>query len=242
MGRSGLNRNTVWFDRSGFTLLELLLSIMILALVFLVIMGALRLGFRSVESGEKKVEALERIRNAINMIEAQLESEIPLTYEENGEKKYYFRGGKTSLDFSTNYSIWGGEKGYVVAGYRAAPEANGRWSLKAAENVVGQGNRRETLMLENLDEIGFEYFIRDTSKDPRDNPGSWVEEWAEGEDLPNSEKLEKIRFRIRMNRKELAWTIPLRSRGGSFAADTASLGIPGVMPAPTPAGGTGKKP
>jgi general secretion pathway protein J len=230
------------FGPSGFTLLELLLSISILALVFLVIMGALRLGFRSVETGEKKAEALERIRNAVTLIAAQIESEIPLSYEEDGEKKYYFRGGKSSLDLATNYSIWGGEKGYVVAGYRAAPEANGRWSLKAVENIIGQGNQRETLMLENLEEIGFEYFIRDTSKDPRDDPGSWAEEWVEGKDLPGPEKLEKIRFRIRMNRMELAWIIPLRSRGGFGAPENGLPGIPGLLPPATPAGGTGKKP
>ncbi|MCU0579250.1 MAG: prepilin-type N-terminal cleavage/methylation domain-containing protein [Desulfobacterota bacterium] len=234
--------------RGGFTLLELLLSIMILSLVFLVIMGALRLGFRSVESGEKKVEALERIRNAVNLIEAQIESEVLLSYEENGEKKYYFRGGRTALDFATNYSIWGGEKGFVVAGYRADPQADGRWSLLARENIIGQENRRETRMLENLEEIRFEYFVRDTSQDPRDNPGNWVEEWAEGEDLATSEKLEKVRFFFRLNRKDWTWIIPLRGRGGAAAAVSpgGQPGVPGLAPAPVPApattGGTPKKP
>ena len=239
------NRPAPW-DRSrrgGFTLLELLLSILVLSLVFLVILGALRLGFRSVEAGEKKVETLERIRNAVNLIEAQIESEISLSYEENGEKKYYFRGGRTTLDFSTNYSIWGGEKGFVVAGYRAVPEANGRWSLLARENIVGQENRREVRMLENLDEVRFEYFVRDTAKDPRDEPGTWLEEWAEGADLPTSEKLEKVRLFFRMNRKELAWIIPLRGRGGTAGPVSSAAGpmIPGIT-APVPGPGNGKKP
>lgn len=237
------SRPAPW-GRGGFTLLELLLSILILALVFLVILGALRLGFRSVEAGEKKVEALERIRNAVNLIEAQIESEIPLSYEENGEKKYYFRGGKTTLDFSTNYSIWGGEKGFVVASYWAVPEANGRWSLMARENIVGQENRRETRMLDKLEEVRFEYFVRDTSKDPKDEAGAWQEEWQEGEGLPTSEKLEKVRFIFRMNRKELAWTIPLRSRGGGggLGAPAGQPGIPGIPGTPGAGAGTTKKP
>lgn len=245
MGYSGFAKNHSWSapgGRGGFTLLELLLSILILALVFLVILGALRLGFRSVEAGEKKVEALERIRNAVNLMEAQIESEIPLSYEENGEKKYYFRGGKTTLDLATNYSIWGGEKGFVVASYWAVPEANGRWSLRARENIIGQETRRETRMLDDLEEVRFEYYVRDTSQDPQDEGGAWQEEWQEGEGLPTSEKLEKVRLLFRRNGKELAWIIPLRSRGGGSGLG-APAGQPGSPALPrTPGAGTAKKP
>jgi len=106
---------------------------MILSLVFLVIMGALRLGFRSVESGEKKVEALERIRNAINLIEAQIESEVLLSYEENGEKKYYFRGERTALDFATTIPSGGAKRALwspVIGPNRRPTDAGPFWPGK----------------------------------------------------------------------------------------------------------------
>lgn len=218
--------------QAGFTLLELMLSIMILAMLFVIVMGALRLGFRSVEAGEKKVESLERLRNALSLIEAQIESEIPLSYDEDGEKKSYFRGEKTALDFSTNYSIWGGEKGYVVVSYRVTDEPGGKRSLGAEENIIGQENRRETKMLEGLEDIHFEYYVRDTSLDPKEEAGRWLEEWVE-EGLPTSEKLEKIRLHLMLGRREFTWIIPLRNRQGSF--NTAGTAVPSAAPPlPTP--------
>ena len=71
----------------GFTLLELMISIVILGIMILILMGGLRLGYRSVEAGEKKMGTLERVRATMNLMDAQIQSEIPLTYEADGEKK-----------------------------------------------------------------------------------------------------------------------------------------------------------
>ena len=232
--RSGRGPQGSFRNREGFTLLELMLSILILALIFVIIIGALRLGFRSVEAGEKKVETLERLRQAITLIELQIESEIPLSYIENGEKKFYFRGGRTALDLSTNYSIWGGEKGYVVVGYWVTGETGGQRSLWAKENIVGQESRRETKILENLQDIYFEYYVRDMSQASPEEAGRWVEEWVEEESLPKAEKLEKIKFHIVLGRKDFAWIIPLRGRGGETTGVQPSKGGPSLGPRPTP--------
>jgi prepilin-type N-terminal cleavage/methylation domain-containing protein len=217
----------------GFTLLELMLSVVIISLIILIIVGALRLGFRSVEAGEKKVESLERVRNAITLLESQIQSELPLAYYENAEKKYYFRGKRTSLDLATNYSVWGGEKGYVVAHYEVAQEPGGRQTLWVKENIIGQESSRETRMLEQVAEFYFEYFVRDTSKAPQDDAGRWVEEWVDDDAVPTTEKLEKIKFHVRLENRVLNWIIPLKGRGAQSAA-AASLGGP-MMPAGQPA-------
>jgi prepilin-type N-terminal cleavage/methylation domain-containing protein len=212
----------------GFTLLELLLSVVIISLIILIIVGALRLGFRSVEAGEKKAESLERVRNAITILESQIQSEIPLTYYENAEKKYYFRGTRNSLDLATNYSVWGGEKGYVVAHYQVTQETGGRQTLWVKENIIGQESARETRMLDQAAEFYFEYFVRDTSKDPKEEAGRWVEEWVDDAAVPSSDKLEKIKFHLRLENRTLDWIIPLKGRGSLSTAASP----PGVMPAP----------
>jgi prepilin-type N-terminal cleavage/methylation domain-containing protein len=216
----------------GFTLLELLLSVVIISLIILIIVGALRLGFRSVEAGEKKAESLERVRNAITILESQIQSEIPLTYYENAEKKYYFRGGRSYLDLATNYSLWGGEKGYVVVHYQVSRETNGYQTLWVKENIVGQENSRETRMLEQAAEFYFEYFVRDTSKDPKDEAGRWVEEWVDDAAVPTTDKLEKIKFHVRLENKELDWIIPLKGRGSLNTAAASSGLMPGSPIAP----------
>ena len=93
----------------GFTLLELMISIVILGIMLLILMGGLRLGYRSVETGEKKMGALERVRATLNLLDAQIQSEIPLTHETDGERKYYFKGERQALALSTNYSLGEGK-------------------------------------------------------------------------------------------------------------------------------------
>ncbi len=215
----------------GFTLLELLLSVIIISMIILIVVGALRLGFRSVEAGEKKAESLERIRNAITILESQIQSEIPLTYYENAEKKYYFRGGRTFLDMATNYSIWGGEKGYVVVHYRVSQESDGRQTLWVKENIIGQENSRETRMLDRVAEFYFEYFIRDTSKDPKDEAGRWVDEWVDDTAVATTDQLEKIKFHVRLEHSALDWIIPLKGRG-SLSAPALPFAMPGIPAAP----------
>lgn len=224
----------------GFTLLELMLSVVIISLIILIIVGALRLGFRSVEAGEKKVESLERVRNAITILESQIQSELPLSYYENAEKKYYFQGKRTSLDLATNYSVWGGEKGYVVAHYQVTQETNGRQTLWVKENIIGQDSSRETRMLEQTAEFYFEYFVRDTLKDPQDEAGRWVDEWVDDAAVPSTDKLEKIKFHVRWENRALDWIIPLKGRGGLSAA-AAPLGG-AMMPTSGPAPVTPAKP
>src|SRR4030042_1800886 len=95
-----------------FTLLELLISRTLLVVIVVIAMGAMRLGSRSVAAGEKKMDDQERFRTVLSLIDAQIQSQLPLTYEEARNRKYYFRGDGKALRFSTSYSIWSGRRGY----------------------------------------------------------------------------------------------------------------------------------
>ncbi len=73
----------------GFTLLELLISLSLLALIVVIMMGAMRISSRSVTVAERKMDAQERFRTVLAVMDAQIQSHVPLTYEEDGNKKYY---------------------------------------------------------------------------------------------------------------------------------------------------------
>jgi prepilin-type N-terminal cleavage/methylation domain-containing protein len=111
-------------DSRGFTLLELMISIAMVAIIVVIVAGAMRLGIQSVDRGEKRIEALERMRTSINIVEAQIQSMTGLTYEDNGEKKRYFKAARDSLQFSTDYSIWGGQRGWCPTPLRPATTEN----------------------------------------------------------------------------------------------------------------------
>jgi general secretion pathway protein J len=198
------SRTFIKREEAGFTLLELMISIAIVGIMVFILMAVLRLGFRSVEAGEKKIESLGRVKASLNLIESQIQSEIPLTFDEAGEKKYYFKGQPASLEFSTNFSIWEGETGYVVVTYQVIEGDQGKRTLQASENMVGRENRKEIKLLEFYDEMYFEYYYQD----PTEEEGQWIKEWTETAFLPK-----KIRLHLVKDRKDLSMTLPMKTEG-----------------------------
>ena len=59
---------------NGFTLLEVLISITILALILAVIMGAMRLGSKAWETGNRKVEEIQRERISFDLLAEDIKS------------------------------------------------------------------------------------------------------------------------------------------------------------------------
>ncbi len=187
----------------GFTLLELIISITLIATIVLVISGALRLGYRSVNSGERKMESLERFRASMTIFKAQIESMVPLGIEQQGVKQYYFQGGADSMKLVTNYSIWGGEKGYVSVEYRVETANNGTQNLYASEAPVGMTAQKQTRLFMGLDRIFFEYYLEDDA----DLEGAWVTDCNDNTKMPV-----KIRLWLVQGRREIALIIPIRAR------------------------------
>jgi len=200
-------------SRSGFTLLELLISLVMIGVIAIIITGAIRLGIRAVNKGETKIDHLERTRASFNIIDSQIQSQIPLTFEENGEKKYYFQGDKESLQFSTNYSLWGGQKGYVMVRYKAESDDTGKQFLAVSENIIGSNSNRETRLFSAVDAIYFEYFF----KDPTEEKGKWVDKWTDTANIP-----EKVKLHLIYGEKDIPMIIPMRT-SGSLSQTSSTL-------------------
>ena len=188
----------------GFTLLELLISIVLLLSVVLIASGAMRLGQRSIASGDRKVERLERLRTTISVLDAQIQSAVPLTYEEDGVRQYHFRGDAATLRLATNHSLWGAEKGYVVASWRVERGADSKASLFLTEQIVGTERTREARLLEGLDEMSFDFFQRGFTG----GTDQWVEDWRNATDLPG-----KVRIRMASGAWKMALVVPMRATG-----------------------------
>jgi len=213
----------VLISRRGFTLLELMISITLIGIIVLIVAGAMRLGYRSVDAGERKIESLERMRASLSLIDSQIQSEIPLTIDEDGTRKFYFRGEKGTLQFPTNYSLWGGQTGYVLVTYSVVSDNRGKQTLWVSESIIGAGNKIEAKLFESLDEVSFQYFY----KGPTDQEGKWVEQWTENTGIP-----EKVSVRLVQGTRELSLVIPMRTRGSLARQPSVSA----------PAGGAGGDP
>jgi prepilin-type N-terminal cleavage/methylation domain-containing protein len=198
------NRRRLPASGRGFTLLELLISLTLIVLIVVIVVGAMRLSSRSVAAGEKKMDAQERFRTVLSLIDAQIQSQLPLTYGEVGNKRYYFRGDAKALRFPTSYSIWSGMRGYVIVDYRIVADSSGREVLSASEQIPGIDEQRNTLLLE-ANGMSFDYFY----KDPTEEKGKWLELLPEGNIIP-----EMIRFHLTRGREKIALVFPVRVRQG----------------------------
>ena len=188
----------------GFTLLELLISLVMIGVIALIVTGAMRVGIRSVSTAEKKIDSLERMRTPFNIIDSQIQSQIPLTFVDNGETKFYFQGDNESLQFPTNYSIWGGQKGYVLANYKVASDDSGKKFISVSENIIGMNGNREARLFSAADTISFEYYY----KDPTEEKGKWIDKWTDTANIP-----EKVKFRLIYGKKDISMIIPMRTFG-----------------------------
>ena len=189
---------------SGFTLLELLISLVMIGMIAVIISSAMRLGIRAVNTGEKKIDHLERTRASFNIIDSQIQSQIPLSFEENGEKKYYFQGDRESLQFSTNSSLWGGQKGYVLVRYKVGVDDTEKQFLAVSENIIGTNSNRNAKLFTAVDAVHFEYFFKDVAEEK----GKWVDKWTDTANIP-----EKVNLHLIYRGKDLSLIIPMRTSG-----------------------------
>lgn len=202
-------------SEKGFTLLELVISLVMIGIIVLIISGAMRLGLRSIETGNRKIDTLERLRTSSGIINAQIQSEMPITRDDNGEKKFYFEGDAETMQFPTNYSIWTGRNGFVLVKYRVVADTSGKFSLIASENSLGVDESRETYLFTSLDSLSFEYYY----KDPTEEEGSWVDEWTDTTTTPT-----KVRVKMVYGNRNFSSIIPMRTPGVLSAGRTTNLG------------------
>jgi prepilin-type N-terminal cleavage/methylation domain-containing protein len=163
-------------NKRGFTLLELLISITMLAFIIGIISGALSLASQSLNRGAGKINSLERVKTSFSLVESQIQSLFVSQYVDQGEKKVLFSGQKDRLLFATNYSIWGGIKGNTLVEYAVEGDDKGKQNLKVTENTIGLDTKRETVLFTGYDKIFFEYFSKNIFEE-----GKWVDEWSKEE-------------------------------------------------------------
>ncbi|MBM4146582.1 MAG: type II secretion system protein [Nitrospira sp.] len=202
----------------GFTLLELTISITLIGMVVMILVGAMRLSSRSVESGERKIGSFERVRSSFNIIDSQIQSYIPLKYEEDGNTKSYFKGEREFIQLATNYSIWGGQRGYVIAAYRVESDNSGKQFISVSENVIGAAQNRTTSLFTAYDRIYFEYFYKEATEEQ----GQWYDRAPD--DPLETIVPEKVRLSLIDGHKTLALIIPLRATSDDSTSPSSYRG------------------
>jgi len=202
-------------SETGSTLIELLISITIVAVILVIIMGAFRIGIRAWEKGELDVESFQRQQIVLSILKRQLSSICSEPIGIEGQKPFIFSGDEGMVDFISSVSIVpGNNMGNVRVTYRVRRnDDNDMYSLKIAERNFLTGGMDETIdmldddmvheLIPDVYDIRFEYL----KKTAPDEERQWQPEWNAEADagLPAA-----VKCILQMDEKKLPVTVIAR--------------------------------
>jgi general secretion pathway protein J len=190
----------VWHDvgSSGFTLLEMVVTLTILGFILLIIFGAFRLGISAWEKGESSREEYQKVRAVSQLVSRQLKSIVPYKIKtEKAEGDYLaFEGSARSLKFVSALSMRAKQpEGFVYAIYefKDGGSEGGRLVVYEQRVLIRKNFFEErpneesgVPLIEGISDIRFEYYQEEDSLKNREE--GWVEEWdaKEEKDLPRA--------------------------------------------------------
>ncbi len=186
---------TTWFRQSsipsGFTLLELMISLTIIGLVLVLVFGSLRIGARAWEKGERDIEIHQRQRVVLDNIKRQIASVCLREIkgddgEGQGNKSLFFRGDNEGMEFMTRIPMVPTTRsGMVYVKYVVREEDTGeKMRLMLYEKDAAFINKEEDIgdpdeadffeLIPGAENIQFEYL-----KGPEDERGDpeWQDAW-----------------------------------------------------------------
>jgi general secretion pathway protein J len=206
-GRAHSKKGMLNSHSRGFTLLELLISLTIVAMIVVIMFGAFRIGIRAWEKGEKDVDIRQKQRIVLDLIKRQLASTCVTDARNTEQQPILFKGDNKSIEFVSHIPLTpGGLPGLVYVKYAVAhKEGDDRDRLAFYERSValpdkktGAGEPDEadfSELLSGMKSIVFEYLK--SRPDEKESP--WQESWdpAIEKGIPRA-----IRITLRENDKK----------------------------------------
>ncbi len=167
----------------GFTLLELLISMTILALIFVAALGAIHVGGKSWESGEQRAEANQRIRTLVDGLARELMMIYPLRIKEQDRDVVAFHGKSDSLTFATFPRSYGAEPFshmIRIVEYAVAPDAGlvatESYPLAGVAAVSDPLDSRVARLNDQVSQVRFRYLVPEGRPEENLAP-AWRDFW-----------------------------------------------------------------
>lgn len=184
-------------DRRGFTLLEMIVALSIVAVIAAAIVVALRLAGGSIERGEGESREMARLRAGIAILERTIRSADPSPLPGDDLGKGFFLGERTRVRFLSTVPLFGDPAGgFRLLSFSAGEGAAGGEGLSVAEASpfrpdgagAWEGEEGKRVFLPGATEVAFSY-----SQGPSpEGEWEWAEGWiaAEKEGLPAAVRVE----------------------------------------------------
>jgi len=202
----------------GFTLLELLVAMTVLALVLGMAAGAIGFVGRGFERGGERIDRIEQVAVARDVLRRQAARALPLVEGVGAEARHLFEGEPDALSFVIAEPPAPGRGGLAAARFTVEAGEGGAVRLAYAQAPLEGGGERRSVLVDGPFELSFEYF---GAHEPARAP-EWRPAWRVAGRLP-----QLIRLRIRLEGKDLPAAVV------RFRADAE----PGCLAPPGPAAG-----
>lgn len=167
----------------GFTLLELLVSLTILALIFVAVLGAIRVGSRSWESGEQRAEESQRTRTLSETLARDLSMLYPLRLKERDTEVTVFHGKSDSVEFATLPRVFGTEPFshmIRVVTYTVEPDrglvATERYPLVSGDDGAGSRETSVRTLDARVTDARLRYLVPE-GRPEEQRPPTWRDAW-----------------------------------------------------------------
>ena len=174
----------------GFTLLELTIALVLMALMSAVMFGSLSFAGRSWDGGEAKAAQVSEMRQTQQFLRSQLASQYPLRARKVAEFPLYFAGAADEIRYAAPLPSRVAEGGLYY--FRLAIVRDGDKSRLVQERVIpdpdatGDIDFRDAeraVLAEGVDGLKIGYYGRDTGAAEADAP-TWRDRWDDKQRLP----------------------------------------------------------
>jgi general secretion pathway protein J len=177
---------------AGFTLVELVVSLTILAVILGLLGGALRALSKSADRNNERIQMLDMISRAFDILKRDATGLQRVAVSDGSQARYVFKGTPTHLSFVTLEPPYPAAEGPYFVDYSIAANGSATRDLIRARAPLELGARkspaatpanRVTLVQGNVD-----YRFRYGTKSPKGL--AWKDNWSSATQLPDMIRLD----------------------------------------------------